>query len=219
MAVRPRYGRITSALGSLLVTGVALLGASGVLPAGSGSPGAAPGSAISLSRYVDPPPGAGGHDPGLVTPSERSFASSDSQEAAVPPAELPADSGEGRRVVFSMTEQRVWLVGRDGQVRRTYLVSGSRLDNLEPGTYEVYSTSRHASGIDDSGTMNYMVRFTRGQRAAIGFHDIPVKDGERLQTRAELGTPQSIGCIRQARPDAKALWDFAPVGTPVVVTG
>jgi lipoprotein-anchoring transpeptidase ErfK/SrfK len=73
-------------------------------------------------------------------------------------------------------------------------------------------------GIDDSGTMQYMVRFAHGQRAAIGFHDIPVDDGRRLQTRAELGTPQSHGCIRQWRPDAKALWYFAIVGTKVVVT-
>jgi lipoprotein-anchoring transpeptidase ErfK/SrfK len=28
----------------------------------------------------------------------------------------------------------------------------------------------------------------------------------------------SHGCIRQARPDARALWRFAPVGTQVVVT-
>jgi lipoprotein-anchoring transpeptidase ErfK/SrfK len=63
-----------------------------------------------------------------------------------------------------------------------------------------------------------MVRFAHGTRAAIGFHDIPVYQGERLQTAAELGTPQSHGCIRQRRVDAKALWDFAPVGTTVVVT-
>jgi cephalosporin-C deacetylase-like acetyl esterase len=86
------------------------------------------------------------------------------------------------------------------------------------GTYEVYSTSRHAIGIDDSGTMQFMVRFAHGERAAIGFHDIPVDDGKRVQTRAELGTPQSHGCIRQARPDARALWSFAIVGTTVVVT-
>jgi lipoprotein-anchoring transpeptidase ErfK/SrfK len=72
-------------------------------------------------------------------------------------------------------------------------------------------------GIDDSGTMKYMVRFAHGPNAAIGFHDIPVLHGATVQTRAQLGTPQSHGCIRQWRPDAKALWDFAPVGTTVVV--
>jgi lipoprotein-anchoring transpeptidase ErfK/SrfK len=123
--------------------------------------------------------------------------------------------------VFDMSAQRVWLVDVSGsgadRVRRTYLVSGSVTDNLHPGTYAVYSRSRHAWGIDDSGTMGYFVRFTHGENAAIGFHDIPVKDGRRLQTRAQLGTPQSHGCIRQWRPDAKALWRFAPVGTTVVV--
>ena len=116
-----------------------------------------------------------------------------------------------------MSAQRVWLVAASGDVRRTYLVSGSLTDNLGPGSYEVYSTSEQAWGIDDSGTMKYMVRFTQGERAAIGFHDIPVKDGQKVQTRGQLGTPQSHGCIRQWRPDAKALWDFAPVGTAVEV--
>jgi lipoprotein-anchoring transpeptidase ErfK/SrfK len=44
-----------------------------------------------------------------------------------------------------------------------------------------------------------------------------VLDGHLVQTRAQLGTPLSHGCIRQWRPDAKALWRFAPVGTSVVV--
>ena len=38
-----------------------------------------------------------------------------------------------------------------------------------------------------------------------------------MQGHDDLGTPQSHGCIRQWRPDAKALWRFAPVGTEVVV--
>jgi lipoprotein-anchoring transpeptidase ErfK/SrfK len=65
--------------------------------------------------------------------------------------------------------------------------------------------------------MKFMVRFAHGERAAIGFHDIPYKDGSLVQSRSDLGTPLSSGCIRQWRPDAKALWRFAPVGTPVVV--
>ena len=106
----------------------------------------------------------------------------------------------------------------DDEVARSYLVSGSLTDNLRPGTYSVYSTSRWATGVDDSGVMQYFVRFTHGVQAAIGFHSVPTKNGRLLETRAQLGTPQSHGCIRQWLPDAKALWDFAPVGTKVVVT-
>ncbi len=121
-------------------------------------------------------------------------------------------------MVFSEGRQRVWLVAADGEVERTYPVSGSLHDNLDPGTYEVYSRSEQAWGIDDSGSMKYFVRFAQGDNAAIGFHDIPIDDGERVQTVAQLGTPLSHGCIRQRRADAKVLWDFAPLGTTVVVT-
>ena len=130
---------------------------------------------------------------------------------------LPPDSGSGRRAVFSISRQRVWIVSAAGKPWRTYPVSGSVYDNLEPGTYKVFSRSEHAKGIDDSGTMQWFVRFTKGPRAAIGFHDIPVDKGKRVQTRAQLGTPLSHGCIRQAEPDAKAMWRFARLGTKVVV--
>jgi lipoprotein-anchoring transpeptidase ErfK/SrfK len=61
------------------------------------------------------------------------------------------------------------------------------------------------------------VRFTQGERAAIGFHDIPVDDGRPVQTVDDLGTPQSHGCIRQRPRDARAMWEFAQLGTTVVV--
>lgn len=130
---------------------------------------------------------------------------------------LPKRSGHGRRVVFSQSEQRVWLVRADGSIQRTYLVSGSAYDNLDPGSYRVFSRSERAWGIDDSGTMRWFVRFAQGPNAAIGFHDIPIDDGAPVQTHAQLGTPLSHGCVRQRTVDAKALWSFAPLGTAVVV--
>lgn len=130
----------------------------------------------------------------------------------------PRESGTGKRVVFSQSEQRVWLVDAAGKVDSTYKVSGSSEDNLGAGTYAVQSHTRYATSYDYAGRMQYFVRFTAGKNAPIGFHDIPVSNaGSLLQTTAQLGTPLSSGCIRQARPDAIRLWDFAPVGTKVVV--
>lgn len=132
---------------------------------------------------------------------------------------LPEPSGSGKRVVFDITAQQVWLVEKGNEVARTYMVSGSRFDQLPTGTYEVYSVSRHTISWHGTETMEYMVRFHQGERAAIGFHDLPVDTvtGDEVQTLAELGTPLSDGCIRQEEVDAKALWGFAPVGTTVVV--
>jgi hypothetical protein len=216
--VRVRYGRLTAAASSLLVTLVALLGGVGLLPTG-GSPAAAAtqhrnGQQAKLATQDVPPETSASPDLTPPAPETRSASAASHDEETA----LPADSGSGRRVVFDISDQRVWLVDADDDVQRSYLVSGSLTDNLEPGSYAVYSRSRWATGVDDSGVMEYFVRFTHGDHAAIGFHSIPTKDGTPLQTRAQLGTPQSHGCIRQWKPDAKRLWDFAPVGTKVVVT-
>lgn len=135
------------------------------------------------------------------------------------PHALPADSGTGRRAVFDQAEQRVWIVAEDGRVRRTYLVSGSTTDNLRPGTYHVYSRARWAVGIDDTGVMQWYVRFAHGteQGAPIGFHSIPTHFGRPLQKVSQLGTPRSDGCVRQRTKDAIAMWHFARLGTKVVV--
>jgi lipoprotein-anchoring transpeptidase ErfK/SrfK len=149
--------------------------------------------------------------------------STDEETARPPRTEpslgVPPDSGTGRRVVYDISAQRVWLVEADGDIARSYLVSGPlREEKLPPRTYEVYSKSRHAVALNYRETMEYMVRFAYGQHAAIGFHDIPVRrNGDPVQTREALGTPRSSGCVRQWRPDAKALWDFTEVGSTVVV--
>ncbi|MDQ3274706.1 MAG: hypothetical protein M3Q39_06665, partial [Actinomycetota bacterium] len=82
---------------------------------------------------------------------------------------LPARSGHGRRVVLDLGVQHVWLVDARDRVRRTYPVSGSKHPNLDVGRYRVYSRSRHAVSYTYEETMGFMVRFTTGERAAIGF--------------------------------------------------
>ena len=204
--VKPRYGRIAALAGvGVLATSTAQAGP----------------SAEPASFHHAKPASLRSSTQGAVAPVSGTTAIADTAIATA----LPAHSGHGRRIVFSQSRQRVWLVGdprtsdAKGTVDRTYLVSGSVSDNLQPGTYSVYSKSRWAVGVDDSGVMQYFVRFTQGPTgAAIGFHSIPTSHDKPLQSRAQLGTPQSHGCIRQDLPDAIALWDFAPVGTKVVVT-
>jgi hypothetical protein len=219
--VRPRYGRLTALGVSLAVTAIAVLGSFGILPFSGGDGAAAQqsgGPAADIGGTVELP--SDDATPSETAP-EPSASSADSSETGIDPARdttLPADSGDGRRVVFSQSRQRVWLIGQNDKVQRTYQVSGSVYDNLDPGSYQVYSRSEQAWGIDDSGTMKYFVRFAKGDRAAIGFHDIPIDDGKPVQTLKQLGTPLSHGCIRQKEADAVALWEFAPIGTDVVVT-
>lgn len=174
------------------------------------------GTATARAKHA---PAARGSDRAIPQPSVEVTLNPgpDEKPPAVNP--LPADSGTGKRVVYDLTGQQVWLVESDGTVARTYLVSGSLYDQLDPGPYEVFSASRHAIGWTGESTMEYMVRFYRSVNSNIGFHDIPVSvdTGEEVQTLSELGTPLSDGCIRQDHADAKALYEFAPAGTPVIV--
>ena len=213
--VRPRYGRIAVAATSTTVTALAVLGGVGALP--SAAYGPEQGDAIETVADTRDTRGPSEAPSRPVRPRALSTTPTASDARSGTPA-LPDGSGEGRRVVFSESQQRVWLVGTDDEVRHTHLASGSVEDNLDPGTYTVYSRSEQAWGINDSGTMKYFVRFAHGDNAAIGFHDIPVDDGQPVQTVDQLGTPLSHGCIRQRRADAKLLWTFAPLGTKVVVT-
>lgn len=243
--VKPRYGRIAIAFSAMTVTAVAVLGNFGLLMP-EGAPQLAVANADQgTEQPATPDAGAGTSAddstgnatvdlPEVERPArerserkrdrnadrkEAEVEAPDTERPVVGGVPLPESSGTGRRVVFSESLQRVWLVAGDGEVLRSYPVSGSAYDNLDPGTYEVYSMSRNAVGIDDSGTMEFFVRFTQGDAGgAIGFHTIPIDDGEPVQTKKQLGIPLSHGCIRQAKADAIALWEFAPVGTTVVVT-
>lgn len=129
--------------------------------------------------------------------------------------------GQGQRIIYSNSEQRVWLVNGDETLHDTYLVSG-RQGIPYPGTYSVYSKSLTAWAGHDGITMAHMVRFVppwvSGNRLAIGFHAIPRdRYGIPLQTEEQLGTFQSAGCVRQSDDKAAALYAWAPIGTQVVV--
>ncbi|MGH8911428.1 MAG: L,D-transpeptidase [Acidimicrobiia bacterium] len=137
-------------------------------------------------------------------------------EGAVPPP-VPDESGEGRRIVYSNSAQRVWLVEQDGGVVDSYLVSG-KAGVPTPATYEVFSRSETALAGHDDITMRYMVRFAHGENLAIGFHAIPNDaTGAPLQAEEELGEYRSAGCVRQSLQHAAFLYEWAPEGTPVVV--
>jgi lipoprotein-anchoring transpeptidase ErfK/SrfK len=138
---------------------------------------------------------------------------------APPPANaLPANSGSGRRVVYSRSAQRVWAVEADGSVVKTHRVSG-RLREPYAGTYHVYSRSMYTYSTENPAIKwRYMVRFTYGPGGGrIGFHEIPHRNGVPLQSEAQLGQPLSGGCVRQKTSDAQWMWNWAGIGTTVVV--
>ena len=177
-------------------------------------------SAISLGIWPDeesfvvrtPKPPAGAVDLLGYPLSSVATAGSDA-----PP--LPENSGDGRRLVYDRAGQRLWAVGKDGSIIRSWLVSGSKYSNELPGTHEVYSRSEMSTAWNGKAYLPHMVRWLKTDIGAIGMHAIPihVDDGTAYQTDAELGTRLSGGCQRQANLDADFVWAWADIGTKVVV--
>lgn len=137
------------------------------------------------------------------------------------PFDPPVDGGSGRRVVYSKSQQTVWAYDENNTIIKMHRVSG-RQDPRDPlpGTYQVWSRSIRTFAINNPTiTWNYMVRFAKGDRDGnIGFHEIPYQYGQPVQTIDQLGQALSGGCVRQAPQDAIWMWNWAQIGTVVVVT-
>lgn len=199
---------------TILVAGLFSASLTGTASAGLGSLdllgllGLSPPSSLPATPPPPPPPADVPAAPEAAAPAAAS---------ALDASSIPPNSGSGRRVVYSVSRQRVWLVNEDGTLHGTWLVSG-RAGEPRPGNYSVFSRSRHARAQKPGITMEFMVRFVRTSGLPIGFHSIPVnRRGAQIQTVQQLGTYQSLGCVRQRYGDAAVMWEFAQIGTPVIV--
>jgi hypothetical protein len=127
------------------------------------------------------------------------------------------DIGSGRRIIYTNGGQRVWLIDATGELHKTHQVTGRR-GIPAVGRYRIYSMSRYAWAPYDGITMEFMVRFARGEWP-YGFHSIPVwPDKKPLQINAKLGTHGSGGCVRQLWDDAELVFEWSTIGTRVIVT-
>jgi hypothetical protein len=123
---------------------------------------------------------------------------------AVNPTALPANSGSGTRIVYSLGGNRVWLV-QSSTVERTMPVVGATI--VAPaGSYTVSSKTSGSLG-SDNVTVLYVVKFG----SSYGF------DAEANVSGLPPKPTGQTGGVRMAQLDAYALYQFASVGTKVVV--
>lgn len=125
------------------------------------------------------------------------------------PHHLPTASGTGVRVVYALGDRRVWLVGPNDRIVRTYEATPSSV-SPRPGQYAVTSRSASITG-SDGVPVEHIVRFAAVDGVVVGFS--AALDGSMPDPNGGRKT----GGIRESRADGTALWNFATVGTKVVV--
>lgn len=134
---------------------------------------------------------------------------STAQQDPAKPVPVPEGSGTGVRVVYSVGQKRVWLVGAAGQEPKSFTVMPSTV-HPKPGNYTVSSRSGAVTG-SDGVPIEHVVRFASTQGVTLGF-----------SARVDGATPEpdpnmKTGGIRMARADGDAMWAFATIGAKVVV--
>ncbi|MDF9815080.1 hypothetical protein [Streptomyces sp. SPB162] len=133
--------------------------------------------------------------------------------AKVPPVAkvptLPAQSGTGKRVVYGLKDDRVWLVSDSEKVLRTFVVVPGSVDPA-PGRYKVVSRTGRGTG-GDGVKIEHVVRFASVGATVIGFS--AAVDG----SMPEPDPAKKTGGIRETPADGDALWKLAVYDTKVVV--
>ncbi|WP_194917240.1 hypothetical protein [Catenulispora rubra] len=159
--------------------------------------------------------------PAPVVAAKQPVVSTNQSGQAVAPAPdpalaLPASSGKGKRVVYSLSKSRIWLVGDDEKVQLSaQAVSGTVVPDA--GNYEVgkwYATHQGADG----AAVQYEVLWGSKKSGAneFAFDAIASLPGDQLPSKPASGT--RTGGVRLTQNDAHAVWQFATTkGTAVVV--
>ncbi|MGW0187132.1 hypothetical protein ACWDV7_15410 [Streptomyces sp. NPDC003362] len=145
------------------------------------------------------------------SPTASASASADPKPKATPSNVVPEGSGTGRRIVYSLSQDRVWLIDASDSPRRTFAVWPGSVDP-DPGTYPVGTRSEPVTSGSDGVRIEHIIYFAAKSGVNIAFsHAV---DGASPPPAA-AGT--QTGGIRTNKADGTALWAFATTGTPVRV--
>ncbi|MDX3529690.1 hypothetical protein P1P75_25575 [Streptomyces sp. ID05-39B] len=134
-----------------------------------------------------------------------------SASPAPPPkaAPVPDESGTGRRIVYSLGQDRVWLVDADDAARRTFTVWPGTVDPAV-GSFTV-SLRKDATTGSDGVQIEHIIYFSAKSGVNIAFSN--AVDGSSPPPASGAQT----GGIRMPKADGAALWAFGATGTKVRV--
>ncbi|MFC4033134.1 hypothetical protein ACFO3J_16800 [Streptomyces polygonati] len=126
-----------------------------------------------------------------------------------PPPPVPPNSDTGKRIVYSLSQQRVWVVPPDGRPVSTFTVTPGTVP-AQPGTYFVQGRKPALTGSDGVKVEHVVyVEFTAETWVAFS---APVDD-KVTKPAPSIRT----GAIRASRANIAKIWNNTVNGSTVVV--
>jgi LysM repeat protein len=137
-----------------------------------------------------------------------------------PDALLPLPVVENKRIVVSLSEQKMWAY-ENGALKWEWPVStGIPSSPTAPGVFQVQTHEPNAYASRWNLWMPHFMGIYRPVPTADfmnGFHGFPTRGGSRLLWTDDLGHPVTYGCILISTDNAVALYEWAEEGVVVEV--
>jgi len=105
---------------------------------------------------------------------------------------------------------------QDGKLLDSYLISSGKASMPTPkGTFKIENKTPRAWSKEFGLFMPWWNALVPDGK--FGIHELPEWPGGYKEGANHLGTPVSHGCVRLGVGPAKIVYDWAPIGTPVVI--
>ena len=121
----------------------------------------------------------------------------------------------GKYIDISLKHQNM-VIFEDGKPLDAFLISsGMKGLNTPTGTFKIENKYPRAWSKDYFLWMPYWMAFL--PTGKMGIHELPEWPGGYKEPGTHLGTPVSHGCVRLGVGPAKQVYDWAEIGTPVII--
>ena len=139
--------------------------------------------------------------------------------SSLAPASAPASSttGGGKRIVVDLSEQHLYAYQGEAPVYSFVASTGMPGAQTSTGTFRVLDKIPNAYASTWGLQMPHWLGIYWAGSLENGIHALPIlSNGQRLWA-GYLGTPVSYGCVVLGTEEARMLYEWAEVGTPVVI--
>lgn len=121
----------------------------------------------------------------------------------------------GKYIDINLSTQ-IMTTFHDGKILGAYLISSGKRGMETPrGTHRIYNKSRRPWSKQYHLFMPYWMAITPDGK--YGIHELPEWPGGYKEGQNHLGIPVSHGCMRLGVGPAETVYNWADIGTPVVV--
>lgn len=122
---------------------------------------------------------------------------------------------EGKYIDINLDTQ-IMSTFQDGTLLDSFLISSGKKGMWTPtGEFKVQNKNPRAWSRTYGLYMPYWMAFVPGGK--YGIHELPEWPGGYKEGANHLGTPVSHGCVRLGVGSAKTVYEWAEVGTPIVI--